>query len=106
MIDAPYPVKTTDDMTIIFHKDKGIMIAEGDDEFFPFDPNAWPDCDDSAYFSALADVLAYVIDVAATRNIYNIPNVRSAYRIVDVIRTYERAIIGIQCNRNRSKEAV
>lgn len=90
---VPYPVKTTDDMMFIFHQDKGIMVSEDGDEYFhKFDPEQWPDCDDSAYFAALADVLAYVIEVAASRGIYNVPNVRRAYRIVDVIRTWEKAI--------------
>ena len=96
-----YPVKTTDNMTIVFGTNNGIMIDEtGDGSFFPFNPEStWSDCDDSAYYAVLADVLQYVIEVAATVGIYNIDNVRRGKRVEDVIRVYESAIKeAVWCN--------
>lgn len=97
--DAPlFPVKRTDNMTLVFAMDTGILIDEtGDGSFFPFNPEeGWPDCDDSAYYAALAEVLTYIIEVAASVDIYNVPGLRASPGCTteDVIRRYERAIKG------------
>ena len=92
--DRVYPVKSTDNMVMAFGTDSGIVIDEtGDGSFFPFDPEgAWTDCDDSAYYAAVAEVMTYVIEVAATVGIYNIDTVKRGMRVEDVIRAYAEAI--------------
>lgn len=92
--DWVFPIHSSDNMLIVFNRNKGLMIDEtGDGAFFPFDPTAWGECDDSAYYSALAEVLMYVITVAASVAIYNVDNVKRSMRVEDVIAAYERAIL-------------
>lgn len=96
--DAPVlPVHSSDNMLVVFNRNDGIMIDEsGDGSFYKFDPeSAWSDCDDSAYYSALGEILTYVITVAACYAIYNVKDIRRGKRIEDVIRAWERAILEV-----------